>query len=79
MCLACELDALWYAEWERLGTAATAGPPPAVAQEADHPETAGAAAARQPPSSPQAARAAEMPADPVKPAHRSGFFCEETQ
>jgi hypothetical protein len=29
MCLACELDALWYAEWERLAAegANTAGPP----------------------------------------------------
>jgi hypothetical protein len=79
MCLACELDALWYAQWEGPGAAATAGVPPAVAQEADHPETAGAAAARLPASSPHAARAAEMPADPVKPALRSGFFCEETQ
>jgi hypothetical protein len=35
MCLACELDALWYAEWERLAAdganlPGTAGVPPAV-------------------------------------------------
>jgi hypothetical protein len=34
MCLACELDALWYAEWDRLaaegaGAAGNAGIPPA--------------------------------------------------
>jgi hypothetical protein len=78
MCLACELDALWYGEWQLPGAAATAGVPPAVGEEADHPDSAAAAAARQPPATPQAARAAEMPANPVKPALRSGFFCEET-
>jgi hypothetical protein len=86
MCLACELDALWYAEWERLGAAGaavTAGGPPAVVQPADDPAIAGAAAARPPSSSPPAAGAAEMPADPDQPARppalRSGFFCEEAE
>jgi hypothetical protein len=82
MCLACELDALWYGEWERLaadGAAATGGVPPAGAQEADHPGTAAAAAARLPWSPPPAASAAEMPANPVKPALGCGFWCEETE
>jgi hypothetical protein len=36
MCLACELDALWYAEWDRLaaeGAARSAGVPPAFSEE----------------------------------------------
>jgi hypothetical protein len=85
MCLACEMDALWYAEWERLAAqgaaaSATVGVTPAVPEEADGAEVARATE--------QAAGAAASPrresgdaADGVRdarPAPLSRFFCEET-
>ena len=58
MCLACELDALWYAEWERLATEGAIVPrTPGVLQPDDAAGAAGAAdadrgdAALSPPAS----------------------------
>jgi hypothetical protein len=73
MCLACELDALWYAEWERLtgagsaGAAGTAGVSPALSEDpadAEGGETKGAG---------------ETPAVPDGTASRTRFRCEETE
>jgi hypothetical protein len=65
MCLACEMDALWFAEMEAAASG-TAGVPPAV-------ETASPA-----PGSRE--RAGETPALPggVPPTVPSRFRCEET-
>jgi hypothetical protein len=73
MCLACELDALWYAEWDRLaaegaaaaGSSGTAGVQPAV------PEAAGDTENKT---------AGETPAVRGRPAApRPGFRCEEAE
>jgi hypothetical protein len=84
MCLACELDALWYAECERLaaegaGVAAAVSVAPAVSHQPAGPEVEGTAAARLAPVR-GAAGDGEVSADPVRPAPacRSRFFCEET-
>jgi hypothetical protein len=65
MCLACEMDALWFAEMEA-ATPGTAGVPPAV-------ETAS-------PAPGSLERAGETPALPggVPPTVPSRFRCEET-
>jgi hypothetical protein len=73
MCLACELDVLWYAEWERLtaagstGAAGTAGVSPALPEEpasAESGETNGAG---------------ETAVVPDGTASRTRFRCEETE
>jgi hypothetical protein len=73
MCLACELDALWYAEWERPGSAGSAGVPgtagvlPTLSE-----DPAGAEGG-------EAKGAGETPAVPDGTASRTGFVCEETE
>jgi hypothetical protein len=69
MCLACEMDALWFAEMEAAGaTPGTAGVPPALQNYS----------ASLTPGSPE--RAGETPAVPggVPPSVPSRFRCEET-
>jgi hypothetical protein len=84
MCLACELDALWYAEWEQqaagsAGAAGTAGVPPALAEEPRRTEIDGAEAAPQVHTGGEAASAGGTPAVPGKPVPRSRFLCEEAE
>jgi hypothetical protein len=73
MCLACELDALWYAEWERPAPAGSArisgtvGVSPAVSKDPDGAESG------------EAKGACETPAVPDGTAPRSPFHCEETE
>jgi hypothetical protein len=86
MCLACELDALWYAEWERL---ATEGSAPADGQaeagvESGVPQSQireWAEGAGEAPAVPDGAGGTPAaPGDAGKPAvPRSGFFCEEVE
>ncbi len=65
MCLACELEALWYAEAGSAGAApGTAGVPPALLVESGNAVDVEGAE-----------RAGETPA---VPAPRSRFLCEET-
>jgi hypothetical protein len=66
MCLACELEALWYAESERLAAEGKAGVTPAPAGE---PEAGHAA--------PAAGVTPAAPASPAAPLSR--FFCEEAE
>jgi hypothetical protein len=87
MCLACELDALWYAEWDRLaaeGAARSAGAPSALSEES--PGTAEITEGAEDSSPAQTAGAAEIagetPADSGSPLLRpaaSRFRCEETE
>jgi hypothetical protein len=67
MCLACEMDALWFAEMEAAAgaTPGTAGVPPAV-------ETAPA------PGSPERAGGTPAVVGGVPPTVPSRFHCEET-
>jgi hypothetical protein len=73
MCLACELDALWYAEQDRLvaegaadaGSPGTAGVPPGVSE---------------PASGTESKNTDETPAVRQRPAaSRSSFRCEEAE
>lgn len=76
MCLACELDALWYAEWDRLAAegataARTAGAPSVLADDAER---------RAPTESEEMAPSPPSLKDDAGPAApRSGFRCEETE
>jgi hypothetical protein len=73
MCLACELDALWYAEGERPASAGSAGiPGTAGVSPALSKDPAGA-------ESGEAKGAGETPAVPDGTAPRSPFHCEETE
>jgi hypothetical protein len=80
MCLACELDALWYAEWDRLAAeganaARTAGAPSALADDAERRALAeGEETAATAPSPPSSLKDDAGPAAPG-----SGFRCEETE
>jgi hypothetical protein len=68
MCLACELDALWYAEWEPLAAAGSAGVLPVLPEDPASVESG------------EAKSAGETPAPPGSTAApRSGFLCEETE
>jgi len=85
MCLACELDVLWYAEWDRLaaeGAARSAGVPPALSEEspgtAEIMEGAGDSSPAQ--AGGEAATAGGTPAVPgsdLRAATR--FRCEEAE
>jgi hypothetical protein len=79
MCLACELDALWYADWEQqsaAGAAGSAGVPPALSGEPDGMESAEAMKAGETlashPSVPFGDEAAGPPARFVAAGKRSG-------
>lgn len=72
MCLACELDALWYAEWERLASAGSAGISAAVS---DDP----AGAESEEPKGEEAKSAGETPLPGSMAASRTRFLCEETE
>jgi hypothetical protein len=85
MCLACELDALWYAEWERLAAeganaagAGSAGVPPALEGEpASIDNEANAQAGGE---AANAGGTPALPGVPEKPAApRSRFFCGEAE
>jgi hypothetical protein len=85
MCLACELDALWYAEWDRLaaeGAARSADAPPALSEES--PRTAdimeGAEESSPAQAVGQAAAAGGVPAVPGSPLRAATRFrCEEAE
>lgn len=67
MCLACELDEIWYAEWERLAApAGSAGVSAAVSE-----DPAGAEIGKS-------TNADEAPL-PGSTASRTRFLCEETE
>ncbi len=86
MCLACELDALWYAEplaAESAGTTAHADVAPGLAEAA---ETSGAAAGTVAARAAASARAFPAPlrnegdVPPLRPAKpRPRFLCEEAE
>jgi hypothetical protein len=83
MCLACELDALWYAEWDRLAAegataARTAGAPPALADDAAGAER-GALAESEETAAAAASPSSSLKDDAGPAAPRSGFRCEETE
>jgi hypothetical protein len=73
MCLACELDALWYAEWERPASAGSAGVPGAAGISPALSE--GPAGVE----SGEAKGAGEPPVVPGGTASRTRFVCEETE
>jgi hypothetical protein len=95
MCLACEMDALWYAEWERLAAEGAAVPAasedaagaegPALTESAEAsatalPPPASLGGAGSLPQSQLRKRAEETGAPPARAAApRSGFHCEETE
>jgi hypothetical protein len=92
MCLACELDALWYAEWERLANDGAIVPgPPGVPQPddaagaADADRGAAALSLEEETGMPQRemrewVEGAGAPTAPRRPAApRAGFLCEETE
>ncbi len=68
MCLACEWDEIWYAEWERLAApAGSAGVSAAVSE-----DPAGAASG-------ESKNAGETPLPGGTAAPRTRFLCEETE
>jgi hypothetical protein len=73
MCLACEMDALWFAELEAAAgqAAGTAGVPPALPRQGAVAQEDGSATAGGTPAVP-GSRAGGTPALP-------GFRCEETR
>jgi hypothetical protein len=76
MCLACELDALWYAEWDRLaaeGAARSAG----SAGSGESPDTAEMEGAGDLPQVDASGEAAGAGGPPAVPATR--FRCEEAE
>ena len=91
MCLACEMDALWFAEMEAAAVAGSAGVPPAPKDYSASltlvsPETAGETPAvpdgvqpvlSQGPSSEEAGGSKRAGETPALPASR--FRCEETR
>jgi hypothetical protein len=91
MCLACELDALWYAEWEgEAGAAGSAGVPPALSGEPGGMKSVEATNAGEmlaPSSAPLVGEGAGPQARFVEaakraggtPALRSRFLCEEAE
>jgi hypothetical protein len=94
MCLACELDALWYGDWEQQAAAGAAGGvPPALSGEPDGMESAGAMKAGETLASylsvplgdeafgPQArfVAAGKRPAGAPTPRAASRFRCEEAE
>jgi hypothetical protein len=95
MCLACELDALWYAEWDPLaaegaGAAGNASIPPAVPGEPGRTESVEVENAVETFASLSSLFGGETGGPPARvfveakraggtPAPRSGFYCEETE
>ena len=68
MCLACELDEIWYAEWERPAVpAGSAGVSAAVSE-----DSAGAEIGKS-------TNAGETPLPGSTAASRTRFLCEETE
>jgi len=92
MCLACELDALWYADWEQqatAGAAGSAGVPPSLSGEPDGMESAAAMTAGETLASHPSVEAAGPQARFVAAGKRPGgtpalrtasrFRCEEAE
>ncbi len=88
MCLACEWDALWYAEMERAaseGAGGTAAAPPAAAADRGDADAAGGArgeeeAAGPPGEDTRVAPAGGRGGTGTRPAAPRGrFFCEEAE
>jgi hypothetical protein len=85
MCLACELDALWYAEWERLaaegptaaGSPGTAGDPPALSGDAGLPPASGESIENEVPARGEATGG--TPEVPGLAVPRPRFRCEEAE
>jgi hypothetical protein len=93
MCLACELDALWYADWEQqaaAGAVGSAGITPALSGDPGGMETVEAAKVGEPPAAPPASFGGEGAGPQARfvetakrpggaPALRSRFLCEEAE
>ena len=85
MCLACELDALWYAEWDRLaaeGAARSAGAPPELSEESPATAEIIEGAGDSPPAQAgrEAATAGGTPAVPGSELQAATRFrCEEAE
>jgi hypothetical protein len=76
MCLACELDALWFAEMASRPESRTPGGDTSTAADATPAGEGSAERSQSPGSDPAAPRPAD--AKGVRPATKSGFICEET-
>ncbi len=67
MCLACELDEFWYAEWERLAAAGTAGGSAVVSRDPAGAETG------------ESKNTGEKPLPGSTAASPTRFLCEEAE
>ncbi len=89
MCLACELDAMWYAEWERLTAERANAPTAAGVPSAPSGEPVSAPGTIAESGAPMVwnrdetesadGTAAAAPPKPTRPGVSSGFRCEEAE